>query len=152
MSFDEYISAPAMIIGGEAHGTVVEPGRNVIQIAKIRPMLPEYVANDDRPWVQDSFSYTKTIPIRMIGFRMPFAIDDTDGLTEEHVLGLLRGIIGDIQGRMMEEMHHRESRERSLSPRRYRPRPSILDRRSWVTDFFNKFFPKKKSKHWELNG
>lgn len=158
MQIDDYIYAPAIIVGGEAHGTVVEPGRNAIQVAKIRPMdLKAYVqgydtTGDTRPFVSDSFSYTKTIPIKKIGFYLPFAIDDSEGLTEDHVLQLLRGIIHDIQGRMVEEMYQREEQERRLSPRHWRPRPSILDRRSWVTNFFNKFFPKKSSKYWELNG
>lgn len=154
MNFDQYIYAPSIIIGGEAHGTVVDPGRNLIQIAKFKAPRNLYdPTGDTRPFADDVItSEVKTIPIKMLAFRMPFAIDDSEGLNEEAVLGLLNSLVRDIQGRMLEELYQRESRERMLSPRRYRPKPSILDRRSWVTNFFNKFFPKKPATNWELRG
>lgn len=147
-----YISVPAMIIGGEAHGSVIEPGRNVVQVAKFKgPRLLFDPTGDTRPFADDVItSEVKTIPIEMVMFRLPFAVDDSDGFTKDHALKLLQDILKDIQKRMMEEVFEQDRRERS----RYRfvPKPSILDRRSWVTNLFNKYWPKRPSKHWELNG
>lgn len=151
MYIDEYISAPAILIGGDQHGYVVEPGRNSIQIAKFKaPQALFDPTGDTRPFAMDVMTEVKHIPIQMLAFRLPFAIDDSEGLTEEHVLALLRSIVSEIQARMVDELMEQERQQRSR--RRFVPKPSIIDRRSWVTNFFNKFFPKKPAKNWELRG
>lgn len=150
---DDYISMPAMVIGGDAHGMIIDPGRAAIQLEKFRMPNPRY---DDsgftRPFAID-FTERKVINIEKIMFVMHFAVDDSDGTTKEQVLSLLNDLLGDIQMRMMEEVFTQEAtrRDRIVAAWRFRQKPSILDRRSWVTNFFNKFF-KKPSKHWELNG
>lgn len=151
---DDYISMPAMVIGGDLHGSVVEPGRASIEMAKFKAPKDLYDSSGDtRPFADDVID-RKVIYIEKIHFQLPFAIDDSDGTTKEAVMGLLNSILRDIQMRMMEEIFAQENtrRDRTNAYWRFRQKSSILDRRSWVTDFFNKFFPKKKSKHWELNG
>lgn len=151
---DDYVSMPAMLIGGELHGSVVEPGRARIEIAKFRHPFDLYdPSGDTRPFANDMLD-RKIIYIEKIGFQLPFAIDDSDGTTKEAVMALLNDILRDIQMRMMEEIFAQEDdrKSRGVAAWRFRQKASILDRRSWVTNFFNKFFPKKKSKHWELNG
>lgn len=155
---DDYIALPAIVIGGDLHGSVVEPGRASIQLVQYKePLSAGLFVDDPRPFIRPIPTQIKTIPLERISFVMTFAVDDSDGTTKEQVLGHLNGMIRDIQGRLMDEVYYqsqvrKENKRHMLGEwREAKDRPKILDRITWANNFLSKFFPKKPSKHWELN-
>lgn len=149
---DEYVSMPALVIGGDLHGSVIEPGRADIQLISYKEPLSLASFNDDpRPFIRPVPTEVKTINIERIHFEMSFAVDDTDGTTKDQVIGHLNGILRDIHSRLMDEVYYQDQ-ARKNSRRGYFRSPVIKDRRTWVDNFLTRFFKKRPSKHWELNG